>query len=77
MTNIDSSKASGVERVSGRLLKNGATILGKPISALCNLSISQGDFSNVCKLAKLKPTFKKGKKTDASNLIASINFEDQ
>ena len=37
------------------------------ISTLCNLSISQRVFQNTCKVAKLKPVFKKGKKTDPSN----------
>ena len=41
MTNIESSKAAGVDKLSGRFLKDGANILAKPISALCNLSISQ------------------------------------
>ena len=76
MTNIESSKAAGVDKLSGRFLNDGANILSKPISALCNLSISQGVFSNACKVAKLKPIFKNGKKTDPSYLIASINFKD-
>ena len=41
MTNIESSKAAGVDKLSGRFLKDGANILAKPISALCNLSVSQ------------------------------------
>ena len=74
MTNIESSKAAGVGRLCGRFLKDGAYILAKPISALCNLSISQGVFSNACKIAKLKPIFKKGKKTDPSNYRAISLF---
>ena len=67
MTNIESSKAAGVDKLSGRFLKDGANILAKPISALCNLSISQGVFPSACKVAKLKLIFKNGKKTDSSN----------
>ena len=48
-------------------MKDGANILAKPISVLCNLSISQGVFPNACKVAKIKPIFKKGTKTDPSN----------
>ena len=58
MTNTESSEAAGVDRLSGRFLKDGANILAKPISALCNLSISQGVFPNACKVVKLKPIFK-------------------
>ena len=67
MTNIQSYKAAGVDKLSGRFLKDGANILAKPISTLCNLSISQRVFPNACKVVKLKPIFKKGKKTDPSN----------
>ena len=67
MTNIESSKAAGVHKLSGRFIKDGASILAKPISALCNLSVSQGVFPNACKVAKQKRIFKKGKKTDPSN----------
>ena len=66
-TTIESPKAAGVDELSGRFLKDGANVLAKPISALCNLSISQGVFPSTCKVAKLKPIFKKGKKTDPSN----------
>ena len=67
MINIDSSKAAGVDKLSGRFLEDGANIFAKPISALCNLSVSQGVFRNVCKVAKLKSIFKKRKKTDPAN----------
>ena len=67
MTNIQSSKAAGVDKFSGRFLKDGVNILAKPISALCILSISQRVFPSACKFAKLKPIFKKGKKTGSYN----------
>ena len=51
MTNIETSKAAGVDRFAGRFLKDGANILAKLISALCILSISQGVFLNACKIA--------------------------
>lgn len=53
-------------KVLGTFLKDGADILAKPVSALCNLSISRGAFLNACIVAKLKPIFKTGKKTDPS-----------
>ena len=34
MTNIESSKAAGEDKLSGRFLKDGTNILAKPISAL-------------------------------------------
>ena len=38
-----------------------------PITQLCNLSISSGRFPDACKIAKLKPFFKKGSKTGPKN----------
>ena len=67
MEKIEISKAAGIDTLSGRFLKDGAEILSKPISEICNLSISHGIFPNACKVAKLKPIFKKGKTVDSSN----------
>ena len=65
--NIDISKAAGIDNLSGKFLKAGAEILAKPPNEICNLSITSRAFPNACKVAKLKPIFKKGKKTDPSN----------
>ena len=51
----------------GRFLKDGADIVAKPVSALCNLSATRRIFPSACKVAKLKPIFQKGKKTDPWN----------
>ena len=61
MENIEISKSSDKETLTGRFLKDGAKILSKPISEICNPLMSHGIFSNACKGAKLKPIFKKGK----------------
>ena len=44
MQDIKSSKAARVDKLSGRFLKYGTDILAKPVSAVCNLSISRGVF---------------------------------
>ena len=58
--------------VSGRFLKYGANALAIPITQICNLSHSPQD----CKVAKLKPLYKKGAKTDPKNfrLISLLKF---
>ena len=53
-------KAAGIDDLSDHFLKDGSRVLSKPISELCNLSIKLGRFPNSCKIAKLKPLFKKG-----------------
>ena len=67
LKNIDISKAAGVDNLPGRLLKDGAVILAKPITKICNFSIKLKFFPDPCKLAKLKPIFKKGSRIDPSN----------
>ena len=51
MENIEISKVAGIGKLSGRFLKDGTEILSKPISEICNLSISHGIFTNDCKVA--------------------------
>ena len=61
------SKAAGIDNLSGRFLKDGAKVLSKPISDLCNLSITSEKFPDPCKEAKLKPLYKKGSVTEPCN----------
>ena len=61
------NKAAGIANVFGRFLKNGADVLGIPITQICNLSIKLSHFPKDCKVAKLKPLYKKGTKTDPKN----------
>ena len=67
LKNVEVTKAAGLDQISGKFLKDGARILAKPISELCNLSMALGSFPDACKIAKVKPLFKKGSKTDSSN----------
>ena len=67
LKNVEVTKAAGIDQISGKFLKDGAQILAKPISELCNLSMTLGSFPDACKIAKVKPLFKKGSKTDPSN----------
>ena len=60
--NTDILKSASIDNLSGKFLKDGAEILAKPLSEICNLSITSRVFPNACKDAKLKPIFKKGKK---------------
>ena len=65
--NTKVSKAAGLDNLSGRFLKDGAKVFAKPITDLCNLSITSGKFPDSCKIAKLKPIYKKVFLTEASN----------
>ena len=64
LKNVEVTKAAGIDQISGKVLKDGARVLAKPISEMCNLSMALGSFPDACKIAKVKPLFKKGSKTD-------------
>ena len=57
---IDISKAAGIDKISGRFLKDSANVLAKPLPKIRNISISSGFFQSDSKIAKLKPLYKKG-----------------
>ena len=67
MKNVEVNKATSIDNISGRFLKDGADILAIPVTQICNLSIKLSHISHDCKLAKLKPLYKKGSKTDPKN----------
>ena len=52
LKNVEVTKAAGLDQISGKFLKDGARILAKPISELCNLSMALGSFADACKIAK-------------------------
>ena len=60
LQDLDENKAAGLDNLSGKFLKDGATVLAKPISQVCNLSIKYSIFPSDCKIVKLKPLFPKG-----------------
>ena len=61
---LNPSKAAGTDNLSRKFLKDGVHVLARPISQLCNLSIKLNSFPRSCKIAKVKPLFKKGSKTN-------------
>ena len=61
------SKAAGLDGLFGRFLKDGAKILAKPISDLCNFSINSEKSPDSCKVAKLRLLYKKGSLTQPYN----------
>ena len=79
LKNMDEKKAAGLDNLSGKFLKDGATVLAKPLSQIFNLSIKYSIFPKDCKIAKLKPLFKKGSKTDpkiSTHIFTPTYFKD-
>ena len=67
LKDINPIKSAGIDNISGRFLKDGAPILSSPITQICNLSIRLSSFPTRCKVAKLKPIYKKGCRTETQN----------
>ena len=61
------SKAASLDNLSARFLKDGAKFLSNPIKDLCSLSIASEKFPDSCKVAKLRPLYKKGSLTLSCN----------
>ena len=56
---INTKKSAGINNLSEKFLRDGANILAKPVSKICNLSIKYSLFPTDYQIAKLKPLFKK------------------
>jgi len=66
ITKINPNKACGIDNLSGRFLIDGAEVLANPICQITNLSLASR-FPKECKMAKVKPLYKKGSRTDPLN----------
>ena len=67
LKSINPAKASSLDNIAGKFLKEGASVLATPLTQICNLSIHLSTFPDKCKQAKLKPLFKKGITTEPQN----------
>ena len=56
---MEENKARVLENLSAKFLKDGATVLAKPIFQIRSQLIKCSIFPFVCKIAKFKPLFKK------------------
>jgi hypothetical protein len=64
---LDTSKALGLDGISGMLLKYCANELCYPLTRLFQLSFDVGKFPGNWKIAKIVPIFKKGRRDDPKN----------
>ena len=67
LKNLDVAKASGIEQISAKFLKDGAPVIAIHLANMVNLLIKRDTFPSKRKIAKIKSLFKMGIKTDAQN----------
>ena len=65
LQNVEINKAVCMNNTPASFLKDCTNILAIPEPEICNLSLKLSHFLNNCKLANLKPLYKKGFKTDS------------
>ena len=57
-------KATGMDQIQAKFLRDGAEVLDIPLRNIINLSIKLSTLPEECKIAKLKPIFKISTRTD-------------
>ena len=62
-----SKGTSGYDGISSKILKQCASTVVKPLTFICNLSLTTGTFPEKCKLAIVRPIYKKGNHTEMNN----------
>ena len=67
LSNIDATKATGLDSIGPRLLKIAPNILTPSITYIINKSIESGVFTGTWKNAKVNPIFKTGDKDNVNN----------
>ena len=56
-----------MDQIPAKFLEDGDEVLALPLRNIINVSIKLSTFPEECKIAKLKPIFKKGTWTDPKN----------
>ena len=59
LLSLDTSKAAGTDQIPSKFLRDSVEVLALRLGNIIYLSIRLSTFSEECKIAKLKPIFKK------------------
>ena len=61
------NKATGLDKISARLLKDGAPVISECLTHINNLSFASGVMTNDWKIARVVPLFKSGNRQEMNN----------
>ena len=67
MGKINPKKSTGSDDLPGKFINISAPFVADTLSKLFNLSIRNGEYPDVLKIAKVIPIYKKGEHTDINN----------
>ena len=74
---LKASKASGLDNISPRMMKDAAVVVAKPLTRIVNESLSQETVPSEWQYAEITPLYKKGMSTDMDNyrpVLAEFRF---
>ena len=67
LNSLSPNKATGLDGIPARFIKDSSSIIAGPLCHIINLSIIQGVIPDDLKSARVVPLYKKNDKTDVSN----------
>ena len=67
LKNVNSNKATGLDGITGKILKLAADILAPSLTKIFNQSLNHGIYPDDWKIAKVVPVFKNGARNDLNN----------
>ena len=67
LSKLCKSKATGLDRISARLLRESADLIANSLCSIFNRSINSGVFPDEWKCCKVIPLFKQGARSDINN----------
>jgi len=67
LNSLNSNKATGLDGIPSRFVKDAAPMISTPLTHIINLSIIQGSVPDDLKSARVVPLFKKNDKTEVGN----------
>ena len=74
LSKTNTSKAAGIDKLSGTFIKDGASCFGELLTKIINFSIKFSVFPDPCKIAKLIALFKKGLRTEPKTTGQSLCY---
>ena len=72
LRDIDTSKAAHIDRFSWRFLKDGANVLAKPVTVICDFSVSLNKFPSTFKWAALHKEWSFSLRISPVNVTKSV-----
>ena len=67
ISTVNTKKATGLDGISAKFIRDGCSVIASPITHILNLSLSQSTVPNAFKEARVVPLYKKGGRGEVGN----------